>query len=121
MALKRRSSRSGAGCLRSFWAPAFTARKRRPFTVGSIVRARGQGLRQQCDPRPHRVAGRRSENPVQGEPPLESCFSKTLYKGRNAVERMFCRLKDYCRIATRYDKLAANFLSAIYLAAAVTW
>ena len=34
---------------------------------------------------------------------------------------MVCRLKDYRRIATRYDKLAANFLSAIYLAAAVTW
>lgn len=51
----------------------------------------------------------------------KSCFSKTLYKGRNAVERMFCRLKDYRRVATRYDKLAANFLGAIYLAAAVTW
>ncbi|MCW2368387.1 transposase [Sphingobium sp. B11D3D] len=51
----------------------------------------------------------------------KSCFSKTLYKNRNAVERMFCRLKDYRRIATRYDKLATNFLSAIYLAAAVTW
>lgn len=51
----------------------------------------------------------------------KSCFSRTLYRGRNAVERMFCRLKDYRRIATRYDKLAANFLSAIYLAAAVTW
>ena len=51
----------------------------------------------------------------------KSCFSKTLYKGRNAVERMFCRLKDYRRIATRYDKLATNFLGAICLAAAVTW
>lgn len=51
----------------------------------------------------------------------KSCFSKTLYKGRNAVERMFCRLKDYRRIATRYDRLASNFLSAIYLAATVTW
>ncbi len=51
----------------------------------------------------------------------KSCFSKTLYKGRNAVERMFCRLKDFRRIATRYDKLATNFLGAIHLAAAVTW
>jgi transposase len=34
---------------------------------------------------------------------------------------MFCRLKDYRRIATRYDRLASNFLSAIYLAATVTW
>jgi putative transposase len=34
---------------------------------------------------------------------------------------MFCRLKDWRRIATRYDKLAANFASACFLAAAVTW
>lgn len=51
----------------------------------------------------------------------KSCFSRSLYKGRNAVERMFCRLKDFRRIATRYDKLATNFLGAIYLAAAITW
>ena len=51
----------------------------------------------------------------------KSCFSPSLYKGRNAVERMFCRLKDYRRIATRYDKLATNFLGAIYLVAAITW
>ena len=34
---------------------------------------------------------------------------------------MFCRLKDYRRIATRCDKLATNFLGAIYLPATVTW
>ena len=51
----------------------------------------------------------------------KSCFSKVLYRGRNAIERMFCRLKDWRRIATRYDKLATNFMAAIYLAAAVTW
>ena len=31
----------------------------------------------------------------------KSCFSSNLYKGRNAVERMICRLKDFRRIATR--------------------
>ena len=51
----------------------------------------------------------------------KSCFSKTLYKGRNAVERMFCRLEDYRRIATRYDKLAANFLSGIALATVIAF
>jgi len=51
----------------------------------------------------------------------KSCFSKSLYKGRNAIERMFCRLKDFRRIATRYDKLARNFLSAVSLAAAVAF
>ena len=34
---------------------------------------------------------------------------------------MFCRLKDFRRIATRYDKLARNFLSAVCLAAAVAF
>lgn len=48
-------------------------------------------------------------------------FSKVLYRGRNAIERMFCRLKDWRRIATRYDKLATNFMAAICLAAAVSW
>jgi transposase len=46
---------------------------------------------------------------------------KTLYKSRNAIERMFCRLKDCRRPATRYDKLAANFLGNIHLAAAIMW
>jgi transposase len=35
------------------------------------------------------------------------------YKGRNVVERCFCRLKDWRRIATRYDKLARNYFSAL--------
>ena len=48
------------------------------------------------------------------------CFSPVLYRARNAVERMFCRLKDYRRIATRYDKLGANFLAAVYIVASVT-
>lgn len=43
------------------------------------------------------------------------------YRERNKIERAFCSLKDYRRIATRYDKLARNFLSAIVLAAVVLW
>lgn len=39
------------------------------------------------------------------------------YRDRNRVERMWCRLKDFRRVATRYDKLARNFLSAVLLAA----
>jgi hypothetical protein len=41
------------------------------------------------------------------------------YRDRNAAERVFCRLKNFRRIGTRYDKLATNFLDAIYLVAAV--
>ncbi|MGY4498418.1 transposase [Bradyrhizobium sp. GM24.11] len=43
------------------------------------------------------------------------------YKGRNVIERCFCRLKDFRRIATRYDKLARNFLAAVHLAALVAY
>ena len=38
------------------------------------------------------------------------------YRKRNTIERMFGRLKDWRRIATRYDKLARNFLAALCLA-----
>lgn len=51
----------------------------------------------------------------------KSCFSKVLYRDRNAIERMFGRLKDFRRIATRYDKLATNFLAAICLAAIICY
>jgi transposase len=48
-------------------------------------------------------------------------FSRVLYRARNAIERMFGRLKDFRRVATRYDKLATNFLAAVYLAAVVCY
>ena len=43
------------------------------------------------------------------------------YRARNLIERAFCNLKDFRRIATRYDKLARNFLSAVALAATILW
>jgi transposase len=51
----------------------------------------------------------------------KNCFSPALYRGRNAIERMFCRLKDFRRVATRYDRLAANFLAAVCIAAIVSY
>lgn len=39
------------------------------------------------------------------------------YRNRNLVERMWCRLKDFRRVATRYDKLARNYLSGVFIAA----
>lgn len=48
-------------------------------------------------------------------------YNKTAYKQRNRVERMWCRLKDWRRIATRYDKLARNYLSAAFIAAVCTY
>ena len=46
-------------------------------------------------------------------------YDKEVYKGRNVIERCICRLKDFRRIATRYDKLARNFFSSVCLVAAV--
>ena len=43
------------------------------------------------------------------------------YRLRNLIERMFARLKDFRRVATRYDKLARNFVAGILLAATIIW
>lgn len=48
-------------------------------------------------------------------------FDPTAYRSRNLIERMFCRLKDWRRIATRYDKLATNYASTVAIAAIVLW
>jgi len=47
-------------------------------------------------------------------------YDKRLYKKRNAVERFFARIKDWRRIATRYDRNAEIFMGAITIAAIFT-
>ena len=48
-------------------------------------------------------------------------FSKRLYRLRWRIENAFNRLKDFRRIATRYDRLALNYLASVCLAAALVW
>jgi len=48
-------------------------------------------------------------------------FDRKSYKQRHLIENAFCRLKDFRRIATRYDRLARNFLASICLVAAIVW
>lgn len=48
-------------------------------------------------------------------------FDRHLYKGRNLVERFFCRIKHFRRIATRYDKLDRRYEAFIAIAAAWIW
>ena len=48
-------------------------------------------------------------------------WTKALYRERNNVERFFNKLKQFRRIATRYDKRASNFLAGIYAAAILIW
>lgn len=48
-------------------------------------------------------------------------YDEQRYRSRHLIENAFCRLKDFRRVHTRYDKLAANFLSAVALATAVAF
>jgi transposase len=48
-------------------------------------------------------------------------FKKALYRERNLIERFFNRAKHYRRVATRYEKLGANFLAMVKLAAVRIW
>jgi transposase len=48
-------------------------------------------------------------------------YDRAIYKERNRVEGFFAKLKQFRRIATRYDKLAQNFLGFIKLAAIMLW
>src|SRR5262249_31398404 len=49
------------------------------------------------------------------------CFSPDLYRARNRGERFFNRIKQCRRVTTRYDKLAANYLALVQLAATRLW
>ena len=48
-------------------------------------------------------------------------FSPFLYRYRNLVERFFNKLKHFRAVATRYEKLAANYLALVKLAATRIW
>jgi transposase len=48
-------------------------------------------------------------------------YDKHVYKSRNLIERFFARLKQFRRIATRYDKLDVRFEAFISIAAALIW
>lgn len=49
------------------------------------------------------------------------CFSRHLYRARNLVERFFNKITQCRRVATRYDKLAANYLAFVQLASIRLW
>lgn len=49
------------------------------------------------------------------------CFSPHLYRARNLIERFFNKIKQCWRIATRYGKLAANYLAFVQLASIRMW
>jgi len=48
-------------------------------------------------------------------------YDKAAYRTRNLIERMWSRIKDFRRVATRYDKLARNYAAAVHIAAIVAY
>lgn len=65
--------------------------------------------------------GSKPHIPTQRDRKQQRSVSHAIYRMRNLIERFFNKLKHFRRIATRYDKLARNFLAAIALAASRLW
>lgn len=63
-------------------------------------------------------ANRKRRGSRGGRPPN---FDAALYKQRNVVERSFALLKQWRALATRYDKHATIYRSAVVIAAILTW
>ena len=59
--------------------------------------------------------------PPRGNRCVQRDFDKHRYKSRNLVERFFCRIKQFRRIATRYDKLAVRYTATIRIGVINDW
>jgi transposase len=59
--------------------------------------------------------------PSQSNVRVRRVVDREIYRQRNLVERFFNKLKHFRRIATRYDKLARNYLAAVLMAATRLW
>ena len=67
------------------------------------------------------AGGAKAHIPSQSNVRIRQVVDRDIYRQRNLVERFFCKLKHFRRIATRYDKLARNFLAAVLLASTRLW
>ncbi len=65
--------------------------------------------------------GTRAHIPTQRDRKQQRNIEPSIYRKRNLVERFFNKLKHFRRIATRFDKLARNFLAAVALASIRLW
>ena len=52
---------------------------------------------------------------------VQRAIDRNLYRDRNKVERFFSRLKQFRRLATRYDKTACSFLGMLHFVSALLW
>jgi transposase len=68
-----------------------------------------------------RNAGAKAVIPPRSNRLHKRRWDRQAYKDRNLIERFFCRLKQFRRIATRYDKLAERYASIVTLGASFVW
>jgi transposase len=66
-------------------------------------------------------AGGQPVIPLRSIRPRFDRIDKHIYKERNLIERFFCKLKHFRRIATRYEQTARAYLSMVQLVAVVIW
>ena len=59
--------------------------------------------------------------PTKSDEFPDPAFDRAAYRERNVVERLINRLKQFRRVATRYEKRAANYQAMLILAAIVLW
>ncbi len=67
------------------------------------------------------LARRAPQNPVEVQPQNPCMLDHRRYARRNCIERMMGLLKQFRRVAARYDKTAESFLSFVQLAAIHRW
>lgn len=68
-----------------------------------------------------KVRGATAHIPTQRDRKVQRSVDQQIYRRRNLVERFFSKLKHFRRVATRFDKLARNFLAAVALASVRIW
>jgi transposase len=68
-----------------------------------------------------RASGAKAHIPSTSQRLIHRSVNRRIYRQRNLVERFFCKIKHFRRVATRFDKLARNFLAAVVLASTRLW
>ena len=68
-----------------------------------------------------RERGGEAHIPTQRDRKVQRSVDPHPYRQRNLIERFFCKLKHFRRVATRFDKLARNFLAAVLIASTKLW
>jgi transposase len=86
-----------------------------------LLAARGSRIRRRLDQGAARQQGAWANIPPKRNRKAPICFSPYLYRARNLIERFFNKIKQCRRVATRYDKLAANYLAFVKLASIRIW